>query len=180
MHRGLWTVRFGLWLYDNYARDPTLPHHESHRTTDSGVMPVDRSKYPWVCSFSDAQVVFPERFTIALLHDAEQIAADRGTQFQVLTYHQAALTGSTAKITRVGSSGTALEFQPAVIVNATGAWVDHTLAQMHVESKRLMGGTKGSHFLTSHARCANCSAAAQSTLKPATAGRFSSSPSSTI
>src|SRR6188768_3304105 len=21
LHRGLWTVRFGLWLYDNYARD---------------------------------------------------------------------------------------------------------------------------------------------------------------
>src|SRR5271154_1893735 len=25
LHRGLWTVRFGLWLYDHYARDPTLP-----------------------------------------------------------------------------------------------------------------------------------------------------------
>ena len=37
-------------------------------------------------------------------------------------------------------------------MNATGAWVDHTLGSLGVESKRLMGGTKGSHFVTSHAR----------------------------
>ncbi len=152
MHRGLWTVRFGLWLYDNYARDPTLPKHESHRTSDSGVMPVDQSKYPWVCSFSDAQVVYPERFTLALLHDARQIAQERGAEFQVLTYHEATLAGRTAKITRVGTSDLALEFQPSIIVNATGAWVDHTLRELHVDSKRLMGGTKGSHLVTNHAR----------------------------
>ncbi len=33
-------------------------------------------------------------------------------------------------------------------MNATGAWVDHTLKLLGVESKRLMGGTKGSHFVT--------------------------------
>src|SRR5438128_6446838 len=31
LHRGKWTVRFGLWLYDYYARDPTLPAHQCHR-----------------------------------------------------------------------------------------------------------------------------------------------------
>ena len=40
--------------------------------------------------------------------------------------------------------------QPAAIVNATGAWVDLTLAQLEVITRPLIGGTKGSHFLTFH------------------------------
>src|SRR5207248_10052739 len=41
--------------------------------------------------------------------------------------------------------------EPSAIVNATGAWVDHTLQKLRVESRRLIGGTKGSHFVTAHA-----------------------------
>jgi glycerol-3-phosphate dehydrogenase len=152
LHRGLWTVRFGLWLYDRYARDPTLPKHESHRPTDADVVPVDNSKYRWVCSFSDAQVVYPERFTIALLSDGRRIAAEQGSEFTVLTYHEASLRNGAVSIRRVGQSEVVREFQPAAIINATGAWVDHTLQSLGIESKRLMGGTKGSHFVTSHAR----------------------------
>jgi hypothetical protein len=43
-----------------------------------------------------------------------------------------------------------LVFKPTAFVNATGAWVDHTLTKIDVSSRRLMGGTKGSHFLTFH------------------------------
>ncbi|TML14488.1 MAG: glycerol-3-phosphate dehydrogenase/oxidase [Actinobacteria bacterium] len=152
LHRGLWTLRLGLWMYDRYARESTLPGHASHRSTDAGIVPVDRSKYPWVCSFSDAQILFPERFTLALLRDAEEIAAGTGAEFRVLTYHEAMLVGRTVNITRVATSETVLEFQPSVIVNATGAWVDQTLEALQVESKRQMGGTKGSHFITNHRR----------------------------
>lgn len=163
--RGLWTVRFGLWLYDKYARDPTLPKHESHRASDPDVVPVDRSRYRWVCAFSDAQVVYPERFTLALLSDARQIASERGSEFRVLTYQEAMLNGRTARIRSItgGSPGApgstpatqSHDFEPSAIINATGAWVDHTLRSLGVESKRLMGGTKGSHFVTSHARLKN-------------------------
>jgi len=34
-----------------------------------------------------------------------------------------------------------------LIVNATGAWGDTTLNDLHVTTRRLFGGTKGSHFL---------------------------------
>src|SRR5262245_43816919 len=107
LSRGLWTVRFGLWLYDKYARDPTLPKHDSHRATDPDVVPVDRSKYRWVCSFSDAQIVFPERFTLALLNDARQIAAAQGSEFRVLTYHQATLVETSVQIRRTGQTAIA-------------------------------------------------------------------------
>ncbi len=145
-------MRFGLWLYDRYARDPTLPKHESHRTRDAAVVPVDPTKYRWVCSFSDAQIVYPERFTLALLSDGRKIAAEQGTEFTVLTYHDVELKIRTIGIRRVGRSEIVHEFEPAAVVNATGAWVDRTLDKLGVESKRLMGGTKGSHFVTNHAR----------------------------
>jgi glycerol-3-phosphate dehydrogenase len=50
--------------------------------------------------------------------------------------------------------GASIEIQPAAIINATGAWVDSTLARLPLPSRRLMGGTKGSHFLTFHPRLA--------------------------
>jgi glycerol-3-phosphate dehydrogenase len=151
-HRGLWTVRFGLWLYDRYARDPALPKHKSYRLGDADVVPVDNTKYRWICSFSDAQIVYPERFTIAMLSDGRQIAAEQESELTVLTYHDVALNKRTVRIRRVGTSEVVREFEPSAIVNATGAWVERTLGSLGVESKRLMGGTKGSHFVTSHAR----------------------------
>ncbi len=39
-----------------------------------------------------------------------------------------------------------------MIVNATGAWVDETLARLHVPARRMMGGTKGSHLFTFNPR----------------------------
>ena len=40
---------------------------------------------------------------------------------------------------------------PAAIINATGPWVDRTLNSFNLDSPKLIGGVKGSHFLTSHA-----------------------------
>jgi glycerol-3-phosphate dehydrogenase len=152
LHRGLWTVRFGLWLYDNYARDPTLPKRASHSTADPNIVPIDSAKYPWACEFSDAQVVFPERFTLALLEDARQLAVKQGSRFTVHTYSEAAWDGRTATIRRTGSQDVVESIEPSAIVNATGAWVDHTLQSLGMMQDRLMGGTKGSHFITGHAR----------------------------
>jgi glycerol-3-phosphate dehydrogenase len=152
LHRGLWTVRFGLWLYDNYARDPSLPKRKSHHSTESGIVPIDPAKYPWACEFSDAQVVFPERFTVALLEDARQLAAKQASRFALHTYSEVAWDGRTATVCRAGTQDTVEVFEPAAIVNATGAWVDHTLQSLGMMQNRLMGGTKGSHFITGHAK----------------------------
>ena len=43
-----------------------------------------------------------------------------------------------------------MSFKPAAIVNATGAWVDRHARELGVPSKPLVGGTKGSHFVTYH------------------------------
>ena len=74
--RGLWPVRIGLALYDAYARDSTLPRRKLFRADSPEAVPVDPKKFRWMYAFSDAQAIYPERFTLALLEDA---ATDRGT-----------------------------------------------------------------------------------------------------
>ncbi|HEV3342088.1 MAG TPA: FAD-dependent oxidoreductase, partial [Pirellulales bacterium] len=155
-HRGLWLVRAGLALYDWQARDPTLPAHKTLSLSHSEAPRVDGKKYRWLCSYYDAQVRFPERFVVALFGDARRLAAEQGLSFQLLTYHHATRVGTTvAVVPEIREASPAARptstFQPAAIVNATGAWVDHTLQRLHIPSAPLMGGTKGSHFVTWHA-----------------------------
>jgi glycerol-3-phosphate dehydrogenase len=170
--RGLWSIRVGLWLYDTFAHDRTLPRRRLYNARAPEVVKVDSTKYRWMYSFSDAQIVYPERFTLALLEDARALAAANGCDFRLFTYHRAERTGKTVRIAPTAchspaecsrhaprdeskrgapTPGSTYEFEPAAIVNATGAWVDHTLAALHVPSPQLMGGTKGSHFITHHA-----------------------------
>src|SRR5437016_3816277 len=42
VHRGLRVVQVGLWLYDRYARDRSLPPRSLHRVGDEGVPAVSR------------------------------------------------------------------------------------------------------------------------------------------
>lgn len=150
--RGLVTVSAGLSLYDAYARDPSLPKRRLFRAGSPEAVPIDSQKYHWAYAFSDAQAMYPERFTIALLEDARQIAEQSGLEFRLLTYHRATLAERTANVSPVDRPQQIdFSFTPSAVINATGAWVDRTLAALKMPSPRLIGGTKGSHFLTYHA-----------------------------
>lgn len=148
--RGAWLVDSGLWFYDVYAQDRTLPRHRGLRTASGRGLPVDAQRYPWQSSYYDAQIRFPERFVVALLTDAVRAAAEGGQRCEVWTYHRARLSKGTAEVVDCAGQIKAT-FEPALIVNATGAWVDLTLDELHVRHRQLIGGTKGSHFLTTHA-----------------------------
>lgn len=149
--RGVWLVRLGLWFYDKYARDPSLPRHQIHHVGDSPPVSVDRGVYRWLCSYYDAQIVYPERFVLALLEDGRRAAAERGNSFEVLTYHEATLRDGAMEVRSLRSDETPRQVVPRAIVNATGAWVDLTLAELKIAARRLMGGTKGSHLVTRQA-----------------------------
>ncbi len=162
--RGLWLVRMGLCLYDWCARGSSLPRHRQHRLDDPAVPPVDPGQFHWLVSYYDAQIDYPERFVLAMLEDARRLAVEQGVRLDVFTYHRASRQGGSVTVQPTGSEtgrssrsaasagDTTHTFQPAAIVNATGAWVDRTLAQLQVASPQLVGGTKGSHFLTRHER----------------------------
>ena len=174
--RGLWLVRVGLAFYDRFARDPEFPRSAVDRVGQPQTPQVDAGHYHWLCSYSDGQMRYPERFVIALLEDARRLAAERGVQFRVLTYHRARLVNGAVEIRRSApalteaddvettqgglspaeprqtAGGPVVEtLRPRLVVNATGAWGDFTLEELRVPAPPLFGGTKGSHFITYHA-----------------------------
>ncbi len=152
--RGLETIRMGLRMYDFLSRGGGLPGHSVVRVGDAGPK-VDASQYRWMAAYYDAQMLWPERFTLALLEDARQFAAEKGIEFRVLTHHRARLVGSTVEIQpepadglQNGQPAPAVSLKPSTIVNATGAWGDFTLRDLPAPTRRLFGGTKGSHIFT--------------------------------
>ena len=146
--RGLWLIRAGLWLYDFLSRDPAFPKHRTDVVADPSQPQIDANRYRWLCSYTDAQMLYPERFVLALLDDARRIARAGDLDFRVLPYHHATLNGKTAVIRHSADDAAVFEFEPSIVVNATGAWGDLTLKSLCVPSRRLFGGTKGSHFFT--------------------------------
>jgi glycerol-3-phosphate dehydrogenase len=154
VHRGLRVVQVGLWLYDRYSKKGGLPPRSLHAPGNPGVPAVSREIARRLWAYSDAQIIYPERLVIDFLHDAKQLAKQRGADFRVFTYSRATLHNHTLEIRPVddADSSPIATVEPAAIINATGAWVDETLAKLPVPSRRLMGGTKGSHFVTYQSR----------------------------
>lgn len=150
--RGAWIVRAGLTFYDAYANDPHLPKHRVVNLGSPGAPHVNQQRYRWLCAYYDAQVTFPERLTLSMLTDAGVLASQAGADFKVLPHHVARIREARVEISRSSEGEPVQAIRPDVIVNATGAWVDETLAQLHVPSQRLTGGTMGSHLFTYHPR----------------------------
>ena len=154
--RGMTVVRFGLWLYDRFSRERDLPGARVVRGGDDSAPRVDAA-FRWQAVYDDAQVLYPERLVVELLLDAQAAAGQTGAELHVFTHTSAQLSDGAVKLTREklqpGGEGeeTVAEFRPSLIVNATGAWVDRTLRALDRDSRRLIGGTKGSHLLTYHA-----------------------------
>lgn len=148
--RGLWLVRLGLGFYDRYAGDPNWPRHCVQRSGSSTTVDVDPRRFPWLCSYWDAQLPFPERFLQALLADGKQASTEHGSRFEVFTYHQALRHGPEVQVVSLSDGAEITRLHPAAVVNATGAWVDRTLQAIRIDGPPLMGPTKGSHLVTFH------------------------------
>lgn len=148
--RGLWLIQLGLWMYEWLASDSSpLLSEVSGRRPGEGRATFD-SRFPFTCEYFDAQILSPERFTVALLKDAQQVASESGTRFEVHTHTLAEFHDHEVRlIDRLGRN-TTITLQPDVIINATGAWGDATLADWRIGSPKLFGGTKGSHFVTAN------------------------------
>lgn len=145
--RGYWPMRLGLSMYDWMTQFNALPRSTSMSVGAPGAPRVNPRRYRWLCTYSDAQMLYPERLVLALLAEAQQIATEKGVAFQVSTYTRTEFEQGRFQF-RDTVSGEITTIDPACIVNATGAWGDGTLEQLRVESPPLFGGTKGSHLIT--------------------------------
>lgn len=154
VQRGMWLIRGGLWMYDLLARDRQLPTHRIRPVGAAGTVPVDSQQFRWMGSYWDAQMAYPECFTVALLEDARQVADHAGIEFMVYTHHRAVRDDRRLMIYPAQPGDPPAEpvrvVEPQAVINATGAWVDHALRRLDITSPRQIGGTKGTHFVTNH------------------------------
>lgn len=153
--RGLVAVRLGLTLYDWLAGRSSLGSHRvaSLRAdraakvgSESGTPRIDPRAFRWVCEYSDAQMLYPERFVLALLADARQSAGE--STLTIRTWSRVDREGTHFRIT--SHEGREESIEPSLVVNATGAWGDLTLDSLNIENPRLFSGTKGSHLYSRH------------------------------
>jgi glycerol-3-phosphate dehydrogenase len=160
--RGAFLIKLGLSLYDSFSRDGgSVPRHQFRgRKRALAELPMLHPGIKYAATYFDASVHNPERLTLDVLQDGEKAGLGRPWQgsgtaraSNYLSLHS--VTG--ASNTGTGSSvqlrdeltGELFGFTADVIVNTTGAWVDHTNAAMGTPSS-FMGGTKGSHIVLDH------------------------------
>lgn len=133
--RGGLTVACGLWLYDLLSTGSGWPRRCLVRGGEPGMPAVDAARYPLAGVYDDAQMVFPERFTVELLVDARTIAAEKQVFLGIFTRRTAHLEADgRLRVASVAGGnreqGRELVLVPRAIVNATGAWVDRTLGEL--------------------------------------------------
>jgi glycerol-3-phosphate dehydrogenase len=145
--RGLWTIRAGMIAYDLLSFDKKLPAHLAISTREAlkkepGLDPTDLRG---AVIYYDAQVEFAERL---VLENVLSAVENKGTacSYSRVTDLLTKDGRIHVKFTNV-LSGASSEASGWLIVNASGPWVDSVLAQSNVFSKRLIGGTKGSHVI---------------------------------
>lgn len=148
--RGSLTVGIGLTLYDLLASGSRWPRHRMLRAGGQGLPVVDSQRFPLAATYTDAQMLYPERFTVELLLDAAAAAAKRGVEFAVLPHHAVRGDSHGGFLLEPRTAiGEAREIHPDAVVNASGAWVDQTRLSVPLATggQRRTGGTQGSHLV---------------------------------
>ena len=145
--RGAWTIRAGMWAYDLLSFHKTLPRHRflSRQQALQEIPSLESRNLEGAAVYYDAQVEFAERLVLENVLSA----AEHGATVQTYTRLQNFVTNENKiravelvnEMTTEANSVTARMF-----INAAGPWIDEVL-EKGAGSKRLIGGTKGSHIV---------------------------------
>ncbi|TXH80506.1 MAG: glycerol-3-phosphate dehydrogenase/oxidase, partial [Rhizobium sp.] len=149
--RGAIAIKTGLAIYDFLTRKRGLmPKHQFRgRRGTLAKWPALNPAIRSAATYYDAWVSHPERIGIELLRDGLS-AGSNARALNHATLEQAHAGGF---LLRDAISGETLPVSPALIVNATGGWIDIANGSLFPEDARpvpLMGGTKGSHLIIDH------------------------------
>lgn len=146
-NRGALAVKAGLALYDWTTRHRrVLPRHvfRGARRTFAQWPGLD-PKLRYSATYYDAWISHPERLGVELLLDTARLAP----QCVALNYAQLSREAAGLIVTD-GVADIELNVTAKALVNATGAWVDQSVAQLGIgvpADGRLVEGTKGSHLI---------------------------------
>ncbi|MBY5568896.1 glycerol-3-phosphate dehydrogenase/oxidase [Rhizobium leguminosarum] len=150
--RGAVAIKAGLSIYDFLTRKRALmPRHQFRgRRSTLAKWPALNPDIKSSATYFDAWVSHPERLGIELLRDG------LSTKFGAMALNYAELQRTEDGQYRVEDQigGASVAVKPALIINATGGWIDianQTLFSPEGRPAPLMGGTKGSHLIVDNA-----------------------------
>lgn len=142
--RGAFVIKFGLWLYDLYgALNRVMPRHRMIARQDilREIPDLDPS-LKIAASYYDAWITSPERLVLELALDG--MAAKPGNlALNHLRFR--AVVGNRVEL-QDAETGEVFSLTCDVLINAAGAWIDR-VNQSAAPSRRMIGGTKGSHLM---------------------------------
>ncbi len=143
-----WMIRAGMIAYDVLSLNKTPPHHRilSREEAIKRFPGMAREGLSGAAIFYDGQVVWSERLcveTVLAAHADGAVVRTRAAVDELMTeggqVHGVCYTDTV--------EGTRHKLRGRIVVNAAGPWVDAVLAGTGKPSKRLIGGTKGSHLI---------------------------------
>jgi glycerol-3-phosphate dehydrogenase len=143
-NRGAAVVKIGLTLYDLFTgRQRSMPpHHFSSRASALAARPQLNPQIIGTATYYDAWIRTPERLALELLLDGEA----SGPQARALNYVRATRAEGGEVWLHDTIADQIVAVRPRIVVNASGAWIDHTNRALQ-HNTQLIGGTKGSHLL---------------------------------
>jgi glycerol-3-phosphate dehydrogenase len=142
--RGAMIVKIGLMCYDFLTRRNrrTPRHFFTSRDKSLAEMPGLVGDIACTATYWDAWISQPERLCVDMIAEA----CRENPECVAMNYITARKDGSDTVVLSDPASGEETTIKPALVVNATGAWVDHANEALGFDSK-FMGGTKGSHLV---------------------------------
>jgi glycerol-3-phosphate dehydrogenase len=145
--RGPLLIRLGMIAYDLLSWKKEIPRHQmlsaaSIRRAEPGL---ETDGLRAAARYYDAQVTYAERLVLENLLAARSAGAEIHTHSEVTRIDVE--SGAVKAVTYRDPSGTEVQVPVSLVVNAAGPWVDEVLDTAPVSSRRLIGGTKGSHII---------------------------------
>ena len=148
--RGPFLIRLGMIAYDLLSVGKTVPAHDMLNRNEAieNEPGLEKVGLRGAARYYDAQVTFAERLVL------ENLLAARSAGATVRTYSDVTRIEIERGVV-VGLEYTDVltkqkhKIATQVVINAAGPWVDLVLATTGRESKRFIGGTKGSHIVVS-------------------------------
>jgi len=146
--RGPLLIRLGMIAYDLLSIRKTLPWHrmlnrDEMLREEPGLNP---EGLRGAAQYYDAQVTFAERLVLENIIAAEEAGAvvKNYCAVDVIGLHD----GKAMNVAYVDQiSGEKIRAKGKLVINAAGPWVDKVLQTSSTKTRRLMGGTKGSHIV---------------------------------
>ena len=145
-------LRIGMQLYDALSLDKTLPKRKwlGRDETLAAEPALDPDGLTGAWRFYDAQVPLVERLVIENVVDAAHHGALVLNHARATSYLREGdrVTGAVVR-DRIGDAD--VEVRARLTVNATGPWLDRTIAPLRRDAKPLLRLTKGIHLVTPRA-----------------------------